>query len=719
MGLLFVNTRYFEGGINSMRKKLSVFLSLILVLSLVFVPVTGATDSLISAPPVPEQVIEIYHTNDTHSRESAFPYIDTIVSESRAANPATLLLDAGDVLHGKAFALLSEGESIVKVLNLLKYDAIVPGNHDFDYGTARLLELSKEATFPILAANFYTEGTTDLVFAPSAVFELGTKKVAVVGVPTPETLVKSHPDHTAGYAFTETVETTVAAVQAAVDAVRDEVDAVIVIGHLGIEYDTIYSVLSTDIALGVTGIDLIIDGHSHSTTSQIQEFIAENNLNVTVPIVSTGEYNAALGHVTLTVYEGGKIGVNDELIDLTEAAKTVTPNAEVAALIAEGNEKNAEKLAEVIGSTKFNLDGKREEVRGYETNFGWLVAEAMRIAGKGDVAFLNGGSIREPIPAGDITYGQILTALPFSNLVVTKEITGADLTEALELGLGSYPALAGGYPQLSGVNVVIDATKPAGSRVVSVKIDGKEVLDTQVLAFVTNDFLAAGGDGYAMLEKHATSFQGVTVEEAIFDFIKENPDLVGTLPPAILTAVSPVKWAIPGVSAMEADELVPEDLVGRYFTSIERDEFVAVLYNTYIALGGTEQTVVTPHFEDLAGNPYADSIEKAYLAGFVAGVSDTEFSPNGTLKRQELASYLVSLAVALDPTLEVPVVTETGFEDDADTADWAIEKVAYCKSSGLLVGTSATTFSSQVTLNVQTALVAANSARVTLGPDAE
>jgi 5'-nucleotidase len=185
------------------------------------------------------------------------------------------------------------------------------------------------------------------------------------------------------------------------------------------------------------------------------------------------------------------------------------------------NKENESMLSEVIGKTSVLLDGERENARTKETNLGDLTADAMRHGTKADVALTNGGGIRASIKAGDITKLDMVTVFPFGNYVVTKYITGEALIKALELGVSGYPATAGGFPQVSGIKFSFDASKPAGSRVKDVEVNGKPIYLKEKYLLATNDFMAAGGDDYTMFADFQIENEFGALEEILMAYIKE------------------------------------------------------------------------------------------------------------------------------------------------------------------------------------------------------
>ncbi len=429
--------------------------------------------------------IVILHTNDSHGRvDTNLGFTRVAVAKERLeeAGAIVLLLDAGDTLHGLPFATVSRGESIVRIMNTVGYDAMVPGNHDFNYGAGYLAEISDKAEFELIAAN--VEDAEGLQLLPgAAVIEKGTIKFGIFGLATPETAYKTNPNNVEGFTFTDPIEVAreqVAALEA------QNCTVIIALAHIGLDESS--EVTSKMIAEQVEGIDIIVDGHSHTTL--------ENGLWVNdTLIVSTGEYIENIGCIDIDS-EGNAAATLLTAEDFGEA----DVNSDIDALIAGITAQQDELLDVVVGQTGADLEGAREKVRTEETNLGDLAADAFRSTTGADVALTNGGGIRDSIPAGDITKKQLVTVFPFGNYVVTLNVTGEQLLAVLENGVSRYPDADGRFPQVSGISFKFDPAQEIGSRVFDVKV-GEEELDlTKTYVLATNDYIAIGGDEYPLAD---------------------------------------------------------------------------------------------------------------------------------------------------------------------------------------------------------------------------
>jgi 5'-nucleotidase / UDP-sugar diphosphatase len=468
-----------------------------------------------SAEAVGTKKITILHTNDSHGRVvegkydgMGFAKLTTLVRQYEAQNPNTLLLDAGDTLHGTPFATLEKGDSIVKVMNAVGYDGMAAGNHDFNYGYQRLLELEKMMEFPLLSANVRKEDKS-LLLKPYEIKEVDGIKLGIFGLSTPETHYKTNPKNVEGLKFTDPV----AEAQEMVKELKAKgVDMIIAVSHLGIDESSTET--SIKVAKGAPGIDLIVDGHSHSTL--VEGLKGEND----TLIVSAGEYTKNLGVVELS-FEGNKlVDKKAKLISKDEAA-AITPDTEVEKVIADIEESFKPILSEVIGKTAVTLDGEREQVRKGETNLGNLVTDAMIDASGADIAITNGGGFRASIPEGPITVGNIINVFPFGNYVLTKKLTGAQIKAALENGVSDYPESKGAFPHISGMTFSIDPSLPAGKRVHSMKFKGELMSMDKEYLVATSDFLAAGGDEYTSFMESPVVNEFPAQNEVVISFIKK------------------------------------------------------------------------------------------------------------------------------------------------------------------------------------------------------
>lgn len=327
-----------------------------MALTLIFTSFGSA--ALFAEETTEETVIYILHTNDMHGRIESGSYdgmgfdrIATLINNFKADNEHVIVLDAGDAVHGMPAATIDEGETVIKAMNAMGYQAMAPGNHDFNYGQDRLLELSEMADFPILAANVKVKETGEDFLKPYEIWEVAGLKIGVFGLATPETLFKSSPTNTVGLEFINPVE----AAQEMVTLLEPQTDMIIALTHLGLDESSKVNETSKGVAEAVEGIDLIVDGHSHSTLEKGKD------VNGTL-IVMAHEYNKYLGSVKITIDAEGNKTLDASLIG-KDVAMVLEADPEVRALIDAQTAINSAILDEVVGQTTVKLEGAREFVR--------------------------------------------------------------------------------------------------------------------------------------------------------------------------------------------------------------------------------------------------------------------------------------------------------------------------------------------------------------------
>lgn len=440
--------------------------------------------------------LTILHINDMHGRLEPFTpsgakedvgglvRVATLVNQIRAeaGGEGVILLNAGDAVHGTNVTNLFNGEPVIDAMNAMGFKALTLGNHEFNFGQDVLANLQAKAQFPFLAANVYKEtepghftGLTPLY----VIYEVKGIKVGIFGLSPKDTPIVTHPNNVIGLTF----EDPVATAKAVVADLEGKADVIIALSHLG---------YSEDIALAkaVPGIDVIVGGHSHT---EVPTPVKEGK----TIIVQAGEYAKFLGRLDITVKDGDVVSYNGSLIPV---ANKVASDPTVADIIAKYNSELNTKLKAKAGSTAVNLDGERANVRTKETNLGNFVCDVLKANTGADIALTNGGNIRASINAGDITVGDVYTVLPFDNIIMVLEVTGAQLKAALEQSVSKYPEQLGGFMQVSGLKFTFGPSRPAGERVVEVLVNGKPLDLAAKYSVATNDFIAAGGDGYTMFK---------------------------------------------------------------------------------------------------------------------------------------------------------------------------------------------------------------------------
>ncbi len=470
--------------------------------------------------------IRILHLNDFHGFAQPYQplgsneplggiaYLASEVNRLRQEKPA-LLLAAGDMIQGNNWANLFQGESVIELMNLMRFDAVVVGNHEFDFGQDLLKKRISEAAFPFLGANVKgMEGLKRYVIR-----EVAGIKIAIVGVVTEDTPVSTSPKNVMGLQFLSPVST----VEKYVKELRGQADLVLVLSHIGFHADQ-------KLAEAVKGIDVIVGGHSH--TKVLKPVQIGDTL-----IVQAWEHGKALGVLDLTLEAGKVIKWDGHLEEIKPGRGEEDPG--VQALVERYHQKVDVFLNVYVGETEVDLDG--ENVRRKETNLGDLIADIMREASGADLTIINGGGIRTSLKKGGVKVKDIYSILPFDNYIVSIRLTGRQIQEVLEYGLSGIEEEAGRFPQVSGLKISYAFSAPKGSRIKEILIKGKPIDPEMEYQVATNDFMAAGGDGYKAFgevirsskdfeivggmmkgEKVAYCDAGRWIRDVVIDYIREK-----------------------------------------------------------------------------------------------------------------------------------------------------------------------------------------------------
>lgn len=495
---------------SNSKRIVSLFLSLALVLGMLLVPMENKA----FAEGENVKKITIVHVNDVHGRIKEGDYdgmgfgrMATKVNKLKEENPNLILLNAGDTIHGLPIVTISQGETMIRLMNEMGFDAMVPGNHDFNYGYDRLVGLKDVAEFPIIGANIIKEdGTKD--FEEYIIKEIDGVKVGIFGLTTQETKYKANPLYTEGVNFVDPIETA----KSMVDKLKEEnVDIIIALAHIGVADDADPSTI--DIAEKVEGIDIIVDGHSH--TEYPEGKVVGDSL-----IVQAGDHLKNIGIVNVELTDG-EITKKEATLFTKEEGMELEEDEEIKKVIESLDEEIKPIMDKVIGKTKVRLDGEREIVRTGESNLGNLLADSVIKHTKADAVILNGGDIRTTIEVGEITKGDILTMLPFGSYGVLLEIKGIDILNAIENGVSVYPDTFGGFPHVAGMTFTFDPSKEVGNRVDELIIQGEPVDLNKTYKLVTNNFLAEGGDKYDSLKNGTLVAEYEALEEILINYIQE------------------------------------------------------------------------------------------------------------------------------------------------------------------------------------------------------
>ena len=476
------------------------------------------------APTEPKEDVVILYTNDIHTYIDGPISYDVIAGLKASLEDAygnVLLVDAGDAVQGTAFGSMDKGETIIKLMNAAGYDVATLGNHEFDYGMDGAMNVINQAEFSYISCNFHHEENgvkSAPVLAPYEIFEIGGRKIAFVGITTPETFTKSTPayfqdangNYIYGISGGEDGAALYADVQAAIDAAHAAgATMVIALGHLG-DDPASQPWTSEETIANVSGLTAFIDGHSHSVVESKEVAGADGGK---VTLTQTGEYFGRIGAMLISA-EGNTVSTNFiEYAEITEVVKdengepvldedgeevtevvgyefvsdldlggtTWASDADVAAIQDAWITEIDTQLGQTIGSTEivfdnYNADGNRL-VRSQETNTGDFAADALyylfdNMGLDVDVAIMNGGGVRNKAVTGELTYKTAKDIHTFGNVACLQTITGQQLLDALEWGargVGSGEEI-GGFLHVAGVTYKIDSEWPA-----SVQMDDKGV----------------------------------------------------------------------------------------------------------------------------------------------------------------------------------------------------------------------------------------------------
>lgn len=448
--------------------------------------------------------------------------IDIKKAEAQAAGENVVLFSAGDNFQGSLLYTQYKSQIVADFFNDMGFDVVATGNHEFDDGPAEFAKFLASAKFPIIGGNFDTSKDPDLGGRPKGVIVLniGSEKIGVVGATTEDTPEISSPGDVAFESVTEYVKAAVGALESA------GITKIIVVSHIGYNVDQ-------ELAKSVPGIDVIVGGHSHTYLSSTDEKAAgpyptlvKNADGVDVPVVQAGSYGKYLGDIKITWDDAGKVVSAEGAPILLDAS--VTPDQGFLDRVAEMGKPLEALKAEVIGKATAAIEGDRKVCRAMECSMGNLVADAILDRAKDQgvtIAIQNGGGLRASIDAGDITMGEVLTVLPFSNTLATFELTGADIVASLENGVSDVENGAGRFPQVAGLKFTFDTSKPAGSRISDVLVkDGETwvaIDPAKTYGMVTNNFMRNGGDGYALFASNGMNAYdfGPPLEKVLSDYV--------------------------------------------------------------------------------------------------------------------------------------------------------------------------------------------------------
>ncbi|WP_145050445.1 5'-nucleotidase C-terminal domain-containing protein [Paenibacillus xylanexedens] len=687
--------------------------------------------------------LRVLHTNDTHAHLDNIPRRVTAVKEVR--NDNTLVLDAGDVFSGTLYFNLFNGLADLEFMNMIGYDAMTFGNHEFDKGTSVLKDFIEQAEFPFVSANIdfgkdahlsglYNESIgkpgEDAQIYPAIITEVNGEQVGIFGLTTADTVSLSSPGDELKF------EDYRASAQATVDMLQQEgINKIIALTHLGYSEDL-------KLAEAVKGIDIVVGGHSHTI---LKEPIVVGSQDEPTLVVQTGEYDVSLGKLDVTFNEEGVLKKwNGQLLSLDAkdaAGNYIYEEDPVAKAKLAAYAPELEKFKKtVIGKTSVFLDGERNSVRKQETNLGNLMTDGMlekvklivkENNVKGYVAIQNSGGIRASFKEGDITLGDLLTVMPFGNNLSALKMTGKEITAALENGVSGVETGEGRFPQVSGMRFYYDSTKPGekidsvtnqvtqmGKRIIKVQIKNANGTYTDIdpngyYIVATNSFMANGGDFYRAMRAAKDDNRFYELNLVDYEIFNEHLDRVGTVNQATEGRSTDLKGSsLPGEGSNPGNgggnsgsnpgggnsgggggvttpaPTTPTPAPSNPTPTPTPSPTNPTQPTTPPASGSNGSTTPGVVLGDVASHWASAAIQQAISRGIVNGYQDGNFRPNASATRAE---FIVMLARAFNLPASNKALT---FKDAAGIPAWAQSFIAQAVDQGIISGYTDDTFRS-------------------------
>ena len=675
-----------------MRRKI---LSLLLAVAMVFSLAVTAHAEETEEKTMDGQIV-ILHTNDVHGAIAGYAKVAALKDAYEAKGAYVLLMDAGDFIQGDPTVSVSEGATAVELMNMAGYDVVSMGNHEFDYGYENMKTLAAAAEFPIVDANVLYNGK--VAFEDNVVFTApdGTK-IGVFGLDTPETATKAHPAKIQGVTFLaedklfDCAKKQVAALEA------EGCDYIVCLGHLGIDDESTGN-RSIDLLKKVSGIDVFIDGHSHSTLGEVTAAAEAAGIAGTA-VTSTGTKLENVGVVT----------INGESISatVTALADLTAEDADIAARAAAIQKEIDDDYGTVFAKTEVALNGEKDPGnRTEETNLGDLICDALVWGAKKngetvDAAVTNGGGIRASIAAGNITKKDINTVLPFGNTLGIVKVTGAELLEALEASTYCTPAAIGGFPQVSGIEFTVDTTVaydqgdlypgstyygPKSIQRVTIETVGGKAFDPKATySIATNDFMAAGGDTYYAFAAASVNYDlGIPMDEVVMDYITTELKGVVTAeaygePAGRITVELPFENPFADVAETSAyydgilwavEEGITTGRTETTFVPGENCTEANILTFLWRANGEpAAETTENPFGEAVSADAY---YYQAALWAFEKKMIDETFVPNTACTRAQAVYFMWMAAGSPDDAAAASFTDVAADADYAAAVNWAV-----------------------------------------------
>lgn len=413
----------------------------------------------------------------------------SLIKQIRREVEHLLVVDSGDLLMGTAMSSIYRGEADIAAMNLMGYDAVAVGNHDFDFGTRHLRNLRKEAAFPFLCSNVRPQEPNTC--ERHVIKTIGTLRVGLIGLIGK----RNYPD-TFNRSVVREVEfqDPIAAAKQAATELRERVDLLVAITHQDTEEDLA-------LAKGVPALDVIIGGHTEGFDGVIAQDATTPTegrvdlVGVGPVFVKTHRQGRTLGRLDLLLHDKTIMVAEARNLPVTPA---VPSDPDVAKLVQDYARRLDEQTSQVIGEAAVKLEGDGKDIRTRETNLGNLLADLARQHAGTEIALINAGMVRSGIPAGPVTLKRVMEVLPFDSTLTSFSATGAQLKDALENSVSRLPQSAGRFLQVSGIAVVVDPTAASGARITTVLVNGLPLDPARRYSVAADHFIAEGGDGYSM-----------------------------------------------------------------------------------------------------------------------------------------------------------------------------------------------------------------------------
>ena len=712
------------GKVNEMKKRIAaIFLCALLVIC-VFPTETFAAQNN-------EDIIVLYE-NDVHCSVEGYSKLSAMKKELQETYAHVGVVSGGDYIQGSSLGAVSQGQYIVDLMNLVGYDAVTLGNHEFDYRMERLVELVGMMDTKPVCCNFQKIGETESYFEPYTIVSYGDVDIAYIGITTPSTITSSSPaqfkDDNGEYIYTFNPTGLYDIVQDNIDSAKSAgADYVIALSHIGYADDETYGDLEDieDLIGNTDGFDVVLDAHSHSVIEG--KTVVDEGGNE-VLLSSTGTKFEYIGKLVISDGE-----FNSELIKTADYEKN---DPVVDAYIKQIYEEYAGLGDRKVAFSEVDLITHDENgnrlVRNTETNLGDLCAEATRSIMNADIGYMNGGGLRADISAGDITFNDLLSVFPFNNTIVLAEISGQTIKDMLEMAVMMWPEEDGSFPHLSGITFSVNTDIPSSVvvneleefvcvegpyRVYNIKIRNQETgeyepidLNRKYTISSSNYFLLEQGSGMKMLENVVIlQNEGLLDVEALERYIVEELNgVIGAAYKDVQTNITftdadgcPVsencpfgqytdldktEWYHEGVHYCIEEGLMQGVAADRFGPEMATSR--AMLVTILWRLEGSPMVEIAEGFNDVFDSDwYNNAIRWASASGIAGGYGDSIFGPNDAVTREQMATILWHYAKYKDIDVSVGENTNIlSYADAFDIAEYAMPAMQWACGAGVIQG---------------------------------